>query len=107
MSEQQKAMDLLNQLAADLGLFPRGRARHTYNFWRIPRNWKGTRYLFGYTPWRTQDPETGKTGFFAVKFRLRKDGGGRCVKMRRFGRRKVAREYSLKWHRQYYEGGEN
>lgn len=101
MSEQQKAIGLLNQLAAEMGLSS-GRAKHTYNFWSIPRGWKGTRYLFGYTPWRTQDPETGKKGFFAVKFRMRKDGRGRCIKMRRFGRRKVAKEYSLKWYREYY-----
>lgn len=101
MSEHRKAIDLLNQIAADLGLSG-GRTKHTYNFFSVPRGWKGTRYLFGYTPWKTKDPKTGKTGYFTVKFRLRKDGGGRCVKKRRFGKRKVAKAYAIKWYNDYY-----
>jgi hypothetical protein len=65
-------VDFLNKIAADMGLT--GRSKHSYNLWRAPKNWKGTIYVFGYTPWRTRDPETGKEGFFAVKFRLLKNG---------------------------------
>lgn len=69
---QQKTIDLLNQLAADLGLF--GSRRSSFIYWRIPKGWKGTKYEFGYTPWRTRDPDTGEEGFFALKYRVLKDG---------------------------------
>lgn len=96
----EEAIDLINRIAADLGLF--GGRRSSLIWWRFPKDWKGTRYAFGYTPWRTRDDKTGKEGFFALKYRVRKDGSMRLVKAVRFGRRKVARERSLKWHRQYY-----
>ena len=96
----QKAIDLLNQMAADLGLY--GRTKHKMILWRIPRGWQGTKYYFGYTPWRTRDPETGQEGFFALKYRVFKNGRWKLVKSVRFGRRKVARERSLLWHRKYY-----
>ena len=96
---QQKAIDILNQLAADLGLWP-SRRRSSFIWWRIPRNWKGTKYAFGYTPWKTEND--GQVGFFALKYRVKKDGSMRLVKKVRFGRRKVARERSWQWHKNYY-----
>lgn len=96
----QKPIDILNQIAADLGLFPE-RTKHKMNLWRIPKGWMGTRYYFGYTPWRTT-AETGEVGFFALKYRIRKNGSMKLVKKVRFGRRRVARQRSLLWYRKYY-----
>lgn len=92
----------LNRFFAEMNLFS-GRHKHTYNWWRNPRNWKGTIYIFGYTPWRTE--YNGKSGFWAFKYRQLKNGSCKLVKAVRFGRRKIARERSWKWHQQYY--GEN
>lgn len=102
MSEQQKAIDLLNKLAADLGLFG-GRRKHKMNLWSPPHGWKGkVAYYFGYTPWKTEDPETGKVGFFALKYRRLKNGTFKLVKSVRFGRRKIAKARAIKWYNQYY-----
>jgi len=98
----QDVIDRLNQFANEvLGLYPT-RTRNRLVYWNPPRNWRGTVYLFGYTPWRTVDPESGVEGYFAVKYRRLKDGRCRLVKKVRFGRRKVAKARSLTWYRQYY-----
>jgi len=98
---QQEAIDFINRMAAQLGLFP-SRRRKSFIWWRIPKKWKGTRYAFGYSPWRTRDDETGKQGFYALKYRVLKNGNMKLVKKVRFGRRKVARERSWQWHSNYY-----
>lgn len=97
----REAIDLLNKIAADLGLSPRHKT--SFIHWRIPKDWQGTKYAFGYTPWKTEDE--GQVGYFALKYRVRKDGSMRLIKKVRFGRRKVAKARSLTWHRQYYEKG--
>lgn len=97
MSEMQKAMDRLNQLYRQI---VGSSHRNPYVYWRIPRKWKGTRYRFGYTPWRIEC--RGRVGFFAVKYRETKDKI-KLVKAIRFGKRKKARERSLEWHKAYYE----
>ena len=94
----QEAIDAINQIAADLGLF--GTRRNSFIHWRIPKDWNGTKYAFGYTPWRTEDE--GQVGFFALKYRVLKNGRMKLVKSVRFGRRKVAKARSLSWHRSYY-----
>lgn len=101
-TEHQKAIDILNQIAAEMGLF--GSPRSKLIYWRVPKKWKRTKYAFGYTPWKTKDYDTGKEGFFALKYRILKNGRWKLVKSVRFGRRKVARERSWKWHREYYGG---
>jgi hypothetical protein len=95
-----EAISLMNKLYNDL--VGSTRSRRSYTYWRIPRNWKGTRYQFGYTPWKTQ--YDGKKGFFAVKYRETKDRI-KLVKTVRFGKRKTAREQSSQWHDAYYNKG--
>ena len=102
MSESMsKALDVINQLAADMGVFP-GRQRSSFLYYEPPKDWPRTLYHFGYTPWRTADPETGKTGFWTLKYRVLRDGSEKLVKQVRFGRRKIASKRALKWHRDYY-----
>ena len=99
MSEQS-LIDMINQIAADMGLMPT-KHRNSFLWWRIPKGWQGTKYAFGYTPWRTAF--NGKKGFFACKYRILRNSNMKLVKTVRFGRRKVAKDRSLEWHRQYYE----
>jgi len=98
---QQKAIDIINKMAADLGLYP-SRRRNSFIHYRIPKDWKGTRYAFGYTPWKTKHGD--KEGFFAVKYRILKKGNWKLVKTVRFGKRKTARKRSQQWHHNYYYG---
>ncbi len=106
----QKAIDLINQLAAEVGInfgaFGSNRNRSSFLYWEPPKDWDKTVYYFGYTPWRTTDPETGKTGFFALKYRRLKSGALKLVKSVRFGRRKIADARAHKWHEKYYRGGD-
>lgn len=101
----QKALELINRMAADLGVFPR-RNKSSFLYYEPPKDWDKTIYYFGYTPWRTTDPETGKTGFFSLKYRLLKSGALKLVKSVRFGRRKIADKRAHQWHEKYYRGGE-
>lgn len=97
-----KALDLINRLAADLGVFG-GRNKSDYLYYEPPKDWDGTIYYFAYTPWKTKDPETGKIGFWALKYRLLKTNGQwKLVKKTRFGRRKIASSRALQWHQKYY-----
>ncbi len=107
MSPQfDKALDLINQIASDLGInfggFGSTRNRSSFLYYDPPRDWNKTIYYFGYTPWKTTDPETGKQGFFALKYRLLKSGALKLVKSVRFGRRKIADARAHKWHEKYY-----
>ena len=98
------ALSLINQLAADLGIFS-GRQKSEFLYYDPPKDWSGTVYYFAYTPWKTVDPETGKTGFFALKYRfLKTTENWKLVKKTRFGRRKIASARALKWHGDYYRG---
>lgn len=101
-SNDRIKQDVLNRLNEMFGrmIGHTGRTKNTYIFWRIPQDWVGTRYAFGYTPWRT-DYE-GKTGFFAFKYRVLKNGTRKLVRAVRFGRRKIARGRSWKWHQKHY-----
>lgn len=98
-----KALDLINQMAANLGIGPT-RNRSPFLYYEPPKDWGRTVYLFAYTPWRTTDPETGKTGFFALKYRKLKNGSLKLVKSVRFGRRKIADKRCHQWHEKYYRG---
>lgn len=102
--DHQEAIDLLNEIARDLGVSG-GRRKHSMNLWTPPHDWKGReKYCFGYTPWKTRDAETGKTGFFALKYRVFKNGRMQLVKSVRFGRRKKAKQRALEWYNKYYHG---
>ncbi len=72
-----------------------------------PKDWKGTIYQFGYTPWRTGDPGTGKAGFWALKYKFIKTKNEfKLVKSVRFAKRKVATARAEKWFNDYYHGKE-
>ena len=96
---QQSAIDILNKMARDYGLVPT-RQKRSFSWWRIPKDWKGTKYAFGYTPWYTTHAD--KKGFFACKYRVLKNGNKKLVKAVRFGKRKVAKKRSLLWYQKYY-----
>lgn len=99
-----KALDLINQMATDLGIFS-GRRKSEFLYYEPPKDWDGTLYYFAYTPWKTVDPETGKKGYWALKYRfLKTTGNWKLVKKIRFGRRKIASARALKWHGDYYRG---
>ena len=98
-----KTVELLNEICSKLGLFPQ-RSKSNFLFWRLPKHSeKKTKYAFGYTPHKTKDLETGKKGFFTLKYRILKNGTFKLVKKVRFGRRKIASKRSLEWHKAYYE----
>jgi len=102
----QKALDLINQMAADAGIrfgsFGQTRNRSSFLYYEPPKGWTKTIYYFGYTPWRTTDPDTGKSGFFTLKYRLLKSGAMKLVKSVRFSRRKIADKRAYQWHKKYY-----
>ncbi len=97
-----EAISLLNRIAREVGI--RERTKHRVNLWRIPKDWKNIQYYFGYTPWRTVGKD-GKEGFFALKYRIYKNGKAKLVKAVRFAKRKKAKARSLKWYRDYYGVG--
>lgn len=97
MSEHQNVIDQLNKIWAEI-IGPS--RKHSMSLWSIPRRWKGTRYLFGYTPWKTKD--NGKVGYFALKYREFKNGKTKLVKSVRFGKRKTAKARAAKWYNEYY-----
>ena len=101
----QKALNLINQLAAELGVggLGSGKRKSEFLYWSPPKKWSGTKYVFAYTPWRTVDPKTGRRGFYALKYRVLRDGKWKLVKSVRFGRRKIAMARAHQWHRDYYE----
>ncbi len=99
-----KALDLINQMASDLGIIS-NRQKSEFLYYEPPKNWKGTIYYFAYTPWKTVDPETGREGFWALKYRfLKTTGNWKLVKKTRFGRRKIASARAQKWHDAHYRG---
>lgn len=99
-----RALDVINQLASDLGIFS-GKRRSDWLYYEPPKDWDKTIYYFAYTPWRTVDPETGIEGFWALKYRLLKSTKKlKLVKRVRFARRKIASARALKWHSDYYRG---
>ena len=98
-----KALDLINKLAADLGIFS-GRRKSEFLYYVPPKDSDKTIYYFAYTPWKTTDPETGKSGFWTLKYRfLKTTGSWKLVKKTRFGRRKIASQRAWDWHQKYYE----
>jgi hypothetical protein len=94
------ALDRLNEICRRLGIGP-STTRHDYLYWQEPEDWAGTKYRFAYTPWKTYDPETGKRGFFALKYRITKKRL-KLVKKVRFGRRKIAKQRSREWYEKHY-----
>lgn len=99
---KEDAIAMLNRIAAGYGLGG-GRHKRSSILYSPPKDWKGIRYFFGYTPWKTKDPETGKEGFFALKYRHMKKGNWmQLVKKVRFGKRKIARKRANIWYAHYY-----
>lgn len=85
---QQDAMDYLNKLFAQLV----GRTAR-FRYWRE----KGDGFAFAYTTEPTSY-KGGKKGFYAIKYRVTKDGCWKVKKATRFGRRKIAKARASKWH---------
>ena len=100
----EEAINVLNELAAEM--MGRSRRRKSFVWWNSPRGWQKTKYAFGYTPWKTKDDETGKTGFFALKYRILKNGMFKLVKSVRFGKRKTAKKRALQWYNKFYRSAE-
>lgn len=102
-STKEEAIDMVNRIVADMGLHGRvsGKHKRSFLYHRIPKSWPRTKYVFGYTPWKTK--HNGQTGFFALKYRMNKAGDQlKLIKAVRFSKRKVARNRSQHWHKQYY-----
>ncbi len=95
----QGAKELINQLFSDM--VPQGRTKNSYLYYDPPKDWKGTVYIFAYTPWRTK--HDGVEGFWTLKYRVYKDGHWKLVKKIRFGRRKIADKRAKKWWDAYYK----
>lgn len=100
-SSKDEALEEINKIAAEMLGQTSGRHKRSFLYHRIPKNWLGTKYVFGYTPWRTK--HDGKEGFFALKYRMIKGGDVlKLIKAVRFSKRKVARKRSSDWHKAYY-----
>jgi len=76
-------IDIINKMAAELGLGGRGRSKHDVNYWQV----KGDFFSFAYTPWRQPD---GK--YYALRYR-----SNVLVKKVAFGRRKIAKKRAYEW----------
>ena len=96
----QKTIDLLNRICRDIGLFPPQKRRTAYFYWRVPKDWKGTKFLFGYTPHKVR--HEGKLGFFTLKLRVLKNGQIKISKAVRFAKRKIATQRSIEWFKKHY-----
>lgn len=94
-SRLKKLLKELEEVAADI--FPRTRMLR-WRYWRIPKHWSKTRYMFG---WTTQRDHKGK--FYALKYRMLKDDTLKLKKHIAFGRRKIAKARSKKWRDKYYK----
>ena len=93
----------MNKLFAEM--VPQGPTKNPYLYYDPPKDWKGTVYMFAYTPWKTT--HEGKEGYFALKYRKYKDCRWKLVKATRFGRRKIANKRCLKWWDDYYKKEEH
>lgn len=89
-------LDEINKIFAQV----LGTRKNSFIYWNPPRGWKGTKYAFGYTPWKTHND--GQEGYFACKYRILKNGNQKLVKAVRFGKRRVARARAEKWYNEYY-----
>lgn len=102
---KEDAIAFINKIAADvLGGNGSGRHKNRLLLYYPPKDAKGRKYAFGYTPWKALDPQTGKTGYFALKYQILKDGTMKLVKSMRFGRRKIAKKHALQWRNRRYGG---
>ena len=99
------AEDILNHIfAVTQPRVKTGRRHATSHFYYDPpKDWAGTLYRFAYTPWQTLDPETGKTGYWTLKYKyLKTTRQWKLVKKIRFGRRKIAKKRALEWYEKHY-----
>ena len=98
------AVDMLNRIFDEVyRRHAPTRQKTSYFYYDAPEDWEGTIYRFAYTPWRTTDPETGKKGFWSLKYKyLKTKKQWKLVKKTRFGRRKIARKRCLEWFAKYY-----
>ncbi len=103
MTHIQTAEDILNHVFSITRHRKPSRKRTHHFYYGPPKDWAGTAYRFAYTPWETRDPETGKTGYWTLKYRYLKSAKRwKLVKKTRFGRRKIAKKRALEWYEKHY-----
>ena len=93
----QSFIDEINRIFAPL--MPR---MPNFRYWRPPNKRERekigkNKYIFG---WTTERDRHGK--FYAFKYRELANGNWRLKKKVAFGKRRVAKARSSKWHDQYY-----
>lgn len=100
------ALDILNRIFAEAyGRQAPTRQKTNYFYYDPPKDWEGTLYRFAYTPWKTEDFRSAKTGFWTLKYKyLKTKKRWKLVKKTRFGRRKIAHKRALEWYKKYYGG---
>jgi len=77
---------------------PKQKSRYIY--WFTPKGWTGTVYRFGYTPWKQTIHDV--KAYWALKYRIYKDGSRKLVKAVKFAKRRVAKARAYKWYVEYY-----
>lgn len=103
MTHTQTAEDILNHIFSITAPRRPSRRKTSHFYYSPPKDWPGTPYRFAYTPWQTKDPETGKIGYWTIKYRyLKKTRQWKIVKKVRFGRRKIAKKRALEWYESHY-----
>jgi len=103
MKGMDKALAIINDIARQYGITGSKRNKNDFLYYEPPEGWEGTLYYFAYTPWKTLDPETGKKGFYTLKYRyLKTTGEWKLVKKCRWGRRKIANKRALTWYENHY-----
>ena len=90
-----EALRVINQIAAEYGLFTTRMPR--FRYWTIPKRWTGTRYVFGWTTERDRHDK-----FYAFKYRVLRNGDWKLVKKVAFAKRRIAKARSLRWHNRHY-----
>ena len=98
------AEDILNHIFS-VTRRPTRRTRQvtSHFYYDSPKDWEGTLYRFAYTPWKTKDPDTGKIGFWTLKYKyLKTTKQWKLTKKVRFGRRKIAHKRALEWYEKHY-----
>jgi len=97
-TELEKVIETFNKVLEEQPEFQIEYEMPNWRYWVIPKNWKKTKYIFG---WTTQRDHNGK--FHALKYRILQDGSYKLSKSVAFGRRKVAKARSEKWFDKYYK----
>jgi len=103
MTHNQTAEDILNHIFSITRPRKQSRKRTHHFYYSPPKDWAGTLYRFAYTPWKIKDPETGKIGYWTLKYKyLKGTKQWKLVKKIRFGKRKIAKKRALAWYAKHY-----